>query len=92
MGTLPRAGGPAAGSPLRLPLTDLVDAVTSGRLCLVDHARACVAQALAVEPRIHDGVFGVLTVAASVASRTSFGGTAPANVAAMAAEWRARLA
>ena len=53
MGTSPRADGPAAGSPLRLPLTALVDAVTSGRLCLVDHARACVAQALAVEPRIH---------------------------------------
>ena len=37
-------------------------------------------------------IVGVLTVAASVASRTSFGGTAPANVRRMAAEWRERLA
>ena len=36
----------------------------------------------AVEPRITAGVFDVLTVERSVASRTSFGGTAPANVAA----------
>jgi argininosuccinate lyase len=44
-----------------------------------------------VEPRIHEGVFRVLTVQASVASRTSYGGTAPANVARMAAEWKERL-
>jgi argininosuccinate lyase len=46
----------------------------------------------AVEPRITAGVFDVLTVEASVRSRTSYGGTAPANVAAMAAEWKAKLA
>ncbi len=45
-----------------------------------------------VEPRIHQGVHDVLSVEASVNSRTSYGGTAPANVAAMAAEWKARLA
>ncbi len=45
-----------------------------------------------VEPRITESVFGVLSVGASVRSRTSFGGTAPANVARMAAEWQARLA
>ncbi len=33
-----------------------------------------------VEPRITAEIFGVLTVEASVNSRTSFGGTAPANV------------
>ncbi len=33
-----------------------------------------------VEPRMTDDVFDVLSVDASVASRTSFGGTAPANV------------
>ena len=38
------------------------------------------------EPRIHQGVYDVLSVEASVNSRTSYGGTAPANVAAMAAE------
>ena len=46
----------------------------------------------AEEPRITEAVFGVLTVAASVASRTSFGGTAPENVRRMAAEWREKLA
>ncbi|MCC6919812.1 MAG: argininosuccinate lyase [Alphaproteobacteria bacterium] len=45
-----------------------------------------------VEPRITNDVFGVLTVDASVASRTSFGGTAPANVKREVAAWRARLA
>ncbi len=58
----------------------------------VDLSGLTLAEMQAVEPRIHDGVFGVLTVAASVASRTSYGGTAPANVARMAAEWRERLA
>jgi argininosuccinate lyase len=33
-----------------------------------------------VEPRIDDGVFSVLGVDQSVASRTSYGGTAPENV------------
>jgi len=33
-----------------------------------------------IEPRITDDVFSVLTVDASAASRTSFGGTAPSNV------------
>jgi argininosuccinate lyase len=45
----------------------------------------------AEEPRITEEVFGVLTVEASVASRTSYGGTAPENVRRMAAEWRGRL-
>ncbi|MEM9169704.1 MAG: argininosuccinate lyase [Pseudomonadota bacterium] len=44
------------------------------------------------EPRITDDVFSVLSVEASVASRTSYGGTAPANVAAQAQIWRDRLA
>jgi argininosuccinate lyase len=38
-------------------------------------------------PGITADVFSVLSVEASVASRTSFGGTAPANVAAQAARW-----
>ncbi len=44
-----------------------------------------------VEPRITDAVIGVLTVDASVASRTSYGGTAPENVAREAEIWRKRL-
>jgi argininosuccinate lyase len=46
----------------------------------------------AIEPRITQDIFGVLTVAASVASRTSFGGTAPQNVTAAAQKWLERLA
>ena len=41
---------------------------------------------------ITEDVFSVFTVEASVASRTSYGGTAPANVAEQAARWLAVLA
>ncbi len=44
-----------------------------------------------VEPRITRDVFDVLSVDASVASRTSFGGTAPANVKREAEKWLTRL-
>ena len=57
----------------------------------VDLAGLTLAEMQSVEPRITEEVFSVLTVAASVASRTSFGGTAPANVAREAAIWLARL-
>jgi argininosuccinate lyase len=53
----------------------------------MDLAGLTLAEMQAVEPRITQDVFGVLTVEASVHSRTSFGGTAPANVAAAAAKW-----
>ncbi|MEL7346143.1 MAG: argininosuccinate lyase, partial [Pseudomonadota bacterium] len=43
----------------------------------------------AVEPRITEEVFAVLSPAASAASRTSYGGTAPDNVRAQVARWRA---
>ena len=58
----------------------------------LDLSGLTLAEMQAVEPRITQGVFEVLTVQASVRSRTSYGGTAPANVAAMAAEWKAKLA
>jgi argininosuccinate lyase len=44
-----------------------------------------------IEPRITKDVFKVLSVAQSVKSRTSFGGTAPRNVARQAAKWLRRL-
>ena len=44
-----------------------------------------------VDERIHEGALEVLTVERSVASRTSVGGTAPKNVRAEAAAWRAAL-
>jgi len=58
----------------------------------VDLAGLTLGEMQTVEARITDEIFSVLTVAASVASRTSYGGTAPANVAAQAARWRAILA
>ncbi|WP_426959947.1 argininosuccinate lyase [Muricoccus radiodurans] len=58
----------------------------------VDLSALTIEEMRAVEPRIHPGVFDVLSVGASVRSRTSYGGTAPANVAAMAREWEERLA
>jgi len=45
----------------------------------------------AIEPRITKDVLGVLSVESSVKSRTSFGGTAPKNVAAQAKAWAKRL-
>jgi argininosuccinate lyase len=45
----------------------------------------------AVEPRITQAVFGVLSVDRSVKSRTSYGGTAPRNVRAAAKKWLKKL-
>jgi argininosuccinate lyase len=43
------------------------------------------------EPRITDDVYSVLSVERSVKSRTSFGGTAPANVRREAKKWLKKL-
>jgi argininosuccinate lyase len=45
----------------------------------------------AIEPRITTEAIAGLTVGASVSSRTSFGGTAPAQVRAQIARWKERL-
>ena len=58
----------------------------------VDLAALTLAEMQAEEPGITADVFGVLTVEASVASRTSLGGTAPVRVAEQAARWQAALA
>ncbi|WOS62092.1 argininosuccinate lyase [Sinorhizobium fredii] len=55
-----------------------------------DLADLSLADLRAINPAITDKVFDVLTVEASVASRTSFGGTAPAEVRKQIAWWRAR--
>jgi argininosuccinate lyase len=44
----------------------------------------------AIHPAITNGIFDVLSVEASVASRTSFGGTAPSEVRKQIAWWRGR--
>jgi argininosuccinate lyase len=46
----------------------------------------------AIEPRITDDVFSVLSVDRSVKSRVSYGGTAPENVRAQANRWLKKLA
>lgn len=44
-----------------------------------------------VEPRITNDIFSVISVDASVASRTSFGGAAPVNVKTAAEKWLKQL-
>ncbi|ODN72389.1 argininosuccinate lyase [Methylobrevis pamukkalensis] len=57
----------------------------------IELADVPLADMQAVDRRITDAVFEVLTVDDSVRSRTSYGGTAPGNVRAMVARWQARL-
>jgi len=81
---------------LQLPFRDAHH--ITGRLVAKAEAKGCdlagltLADMRAEEPRITADVFAVLTVEASIASRTSFGGTAPSNVAREAARWQAALA
>jgi len=81
---------------LRLPFRDAHH--VTGRLVAVAEGKGVELAGLsleelrAVEPRITADVFSVLTVEASVASRKSYGGTAPANVAQQAKRWLAALA
>jgi len=69
----------------------------TGRVVALAEERGCelsdlpLADLQAIDPAITDKVYGVLTVEASVASRTSFGGTAPSGVRAQIAWWRERL-
>ncbi len=56
----------------------------------VDIAELSLAEMQSVEPRITQDVFSVLTVEHSVASRTSYGGTAPERVRAAISEARKR--
>ena len=58
----------------------------------VDLAGLTLEEMRAEEPGITDDVFGVLTVDASVASRTSYGGTAPVRVLEQVRTWQGRLA
>jgi argininosuccinate lyase len=53
--------------------------------------RLALAEMQSVDRRITDDVFSVLTVGRSVRSRTSYGGTAPANVRREARKWLKKL-
>ncbi len=57
----------------------------------VDLTRLPLAEMQAIEPRITQSAQAVLSVADSVKSRTSYGGTAPANVRREARRWVTRL-
>ncbi|MCO5733679.1 argininosuccinate lyase [Rhizobium sp. SSA_523] len=68
----------------------------TGRAVALAESRACDLAELSLEdlqsihPQITPSVFDVLSVDASVSSRTSFGGTAPAKVREQIAWWRGR--
>jgi len=55
-----------------------------------DLAQLSLEELQAINPAITDKIFDVLTVEASVASRKSFGGTAPSEVRKQIAFWRTR--
>jgi argininosuccinate lyase len=80
---------------LKLPFRDAHH--ITGRLVAMAEAKGVELPALTLAdmqsevPRITADVFSVLSVEASVASRTSYGGTAPANVQREAARWQAAL-
>jgi len=69
----------------------------TGRIVAVAEAQKrgleelALAEMQAIEPRITDAVFKVLGVENSVATRISYGGTAPKNVRAQAQGWVERL-
>jgi argininosuccinate lyase len=54
-------------------------------------AKLPLAAMQAIEPRINEGVRSVLSATNSARSRTSYGGTAPANVRRQARRWVTRL-
>ncbi|KTR07992.1 argininosuccinate lyase [Aureimonas ureilytica] len=69
----------------------------TGRAVAMAEERRVALEALPLEDlrqldgRITNAIYSVLSVDASVASRTSFGGTAPDNVRAQVRHWRERL-
>ncbi len=66
-------------------VTGRIVALAEGRDLTLD--QLSLADMQSVEPRIAQAIFGVLSVENSVSSRTSYGGTAPQNVAKMAEAW-----
>ncbi|WEX10096.1 argininosuccinate lyase [Chelativorans sp. AA-79] len=69
----------------------------TGRAVALAEERKCGLEKLplsdlqAIHPAITDGVYSVLSVSNSVRSRTSYGGTAPAEVRRQIRAWRKRL-
>jgi argininosuccinate lyase len=82
----------AAGLPFREAhhVTGALVALAERKGC--DLPGLTLAEMKAVHPAINQSVFSVLGVHNSVASRQSYGGTAPDQVRARVADWKARLA
>jgi argininosuccinate lyase len=80
---------------LKLPFRDAHH--VTGRIVALAEAKGVGLEGLeladmqGVEPRITQAIFGVLSPENSVASRVSYGGTAPQNVRKMAQAWIKRL-
>jgi argininosuccinate lyase len=78
-----------------LPFRDAHEAVAHAvKVALgkgVDLSALSLAELQAIEPRIGDDAFGVLTLEGSLNARNTVGGTAPAQVRAQVARHRARL-
>ena len=67
-------------------------AVKRAELLGVDLPELSLDELKALDPRINESVYSVLTPAASAASRKSYGGTAPEQVRAQIARWKEALA
>jgi argininosuccinate lyase len=80
------------GTPFRQAHHVTGRAVARAETLGCDLAGLPLAELQAIEPGFTDEVYGVLSVQASVASRASYGGTAPAQVRAQVARWKDRLA
>ena len=80
-----------AGLPFRDAhhVTGRAVALAEQRGC--DLAELSLEELQGIDPAITQSVFGVLTVDASVASRQSFGGTAPSEVRKQVAWWRKQV-
>ena len=76
-------------APEARPITGRI--VAAAEAAGVSLHRLPLAAMQAIEPRIGEDVHAVLTVERSVKSRTSFGGTAPANVRREARKWLKKL-
>jgi len=81
----------ALGLPFRDAhhVTGALVALAEGKSC--DLADLALEEMQGVHAGITQGVYDVLTVQASVASRMSYGGTAPAQVRAQIARWKEQL-
>jgi argininosuccinate lyase len=79
-----------------MPFRDAHEAVARAVRLAVERGCALDALPLAelqrLAPQVGDDVRAVLTTAGSIAARDHVGGTAPAQVQAQVAQWRARLA